>query len=83
MNSVSDAVAAGDRKEILLALRRTVAECIDDRPSPRDLAALVRAQLNIGRELAELDAGNGESIVQSLEELKDRATSKRKSMVLG
>ncbi|ATL64932.1 hypothetical protein [Nocardia terpenica] len=77
---VSDAVAGGDRREILLALRQTVAEAIDGNPHPRDLSALVRAQVNINRELAELEAANASKtgVAPSLRELQDRAKNRAK-----
>jgi hypothetical protein len=55
--SVLDAVADGEQRDQLVAMRTRVAKAIDD-PNIRgaDLAALTRRLLEIGRELEALDA---------------------------
>ncbi|WP_433657544.1 hypothetical protein ACQPW1_38350 [Nocardia sp. CA-128927] len=80
--NVSDAVAGGDQREILIALRRTVAEAIDNNPAARDLAALVRAQLNIDKELSGLDAGSSDNVPADLKELQERTKRKRGAVIL-
>lgn len=50
--TVSQAAAAGSRLEELQAMRRRVASAIDDPNTPaRDLAALTRRQIEMGKEI--------------------------------
>lgn len=53
--SVAEAAASGDRLAVLLALRRTLAQAIDDGPSARDLSPLVRQLSVVVGELAGLE----------------------------
>ncbi|MCQ9367351.1 hypothetical protein NQ036_03700 [Brevibacterium sp. 91QC2O2] len=55
--SVAAAAAAGDRVGELAAMRRRIARAIDDEGTPaRDLAALTRRQIEIGKEIESLQA---------------------------
>lgn len=55
--SVKAAAEAGERRDLLVALRARIAADIDDANTPpRDLAALSRRLLEIAREIEALDA---------------------------
>jgi hypothetical protein len=50
--TISEAAEAGDRQAELQAMRRRLAQAMEDPTTPaRDLAALSRRQLEIGREI--------------------------------
>jgi hypothetical protein len=53
--NLSSAVASGDRRETLKALRRMLAERIAARPRPRDLAALSLQLMQIMKEVEALE----------------------------
>jgi len=55
--SISEAAEAGDRLAELQAMRRRLAKALDDPMCPpRDMAALSRRQLEIGREIDAMTA---------------------------
>lgn len=54
MGAIADAVASGDRKSVLEALRTQVAEALDAGPAARDLKPLVAELRAIEAELADL-----------------------------
>lgn len=54
--SVQTAAASGDQRELLEALRNTIAEEIDNGVPARDLASLSRRLLEINKEIAAIDA---------------------------
>ena len=62
--SVSEAAASGSRLSELVAMRAVIARAIDDdRTLARDLAALTRRLMEIGREIEELrSATEGDDI---------------------
>jgi hypothetical protein len=54
--SVAAAAATGDERQLLIALRDTIAQAISDGSCPpRDLASLSRRLLEVSRELSDLD----------------------------
>lgn len=59
--TVVDAFASGNRRDQLVALGTRIAKTIDNPNTPaRDLAALSRRQLEIGREIEAIDAADDE-----------------------
>jgi hypothetical protein len=55
--SILEAAEEGDRLEELRAMRRRIAKTLDDPNTPaRDLAALSRRQMELGREIEVLEA---------------------------
>jgi len=55
MTTVSEAAASGDRLAELLAMRTVIARAIDsEKTLARDLAALTKRLVDIGREIEEL-----------------------------
>jgi len=55
--SVLEAAEAGDRLEELRAMRRRIAKTLDEPNTPaRDLAALSRRQIELGKEIDVLEA---------------------------
>lgn len=71
-STVTQAVADGNRRDELVALRARVARAIDD-PNIRgaDLAALSRRLLEIGKELEAIDAQAAEEAAESAEATAD------------
>lgn len=54
---VSGAATHGSRRDLLVALRDTIARDIDEGVPPRDLASLSRRLLEIARDIEAIDAG--------------------------
>jgi uncharacterized protein with PhoU and TrkA domain len=61
--SILEAAEAGDRLEELRAMRRRIAVSLDDVTTPaRDLAALSRRQIELGKEIDALEARAKEEV---------------------
>lgn len=58
--SVANAAANGGERELLEALRDSIAEAIDEGAAARDLAALSRRLMEISRELRALEVSEQE-----------------------
>ena len=56
--TISEAVIAGSRLDVLLAMRLHIAKSLDDGASPRDLAALTKRLSDIDFEVRALQAEN-------------------------
>ena len=57
LKSILDAAETGSRLDEMKAIHRRVAKAVDDpNTPPRDLAALARRRLEIGREIEEIEA---------------------------
>lgn len=59
--SVAVAASSGDERALLVALRDSIAEAIDEGAPARDLAALSRRLMEITRELKALDVAEEEA----------------------
>lgn len=60
-STILEAAEAGDRLEELRSMRRRIARTLDNPDTPpRDLAALSRRQMELGREIEALVAREGE-----------------------
>lgn len=68
--TILEAAESGSRLDELMAMRRRIAKALDDANTPaRDLAALSRRQLEIGREIEAIEIADDEdrSVVAALE----------------
>ncbi len=72
LKSVLEAVAEGDQRDQLVAMRTRIARAIDD-PNIRgaDLAALSRRLLEIGKEIEAIDIRTAEEAAESGDETPD------------
>lgn len=67
--TVLDAAEHGERRDVLAALRRCLADAVGTRDTPpRDLAALSRRILEVDREIREIDLARAERERQSATE---------------
>lgn len=68
VTTILEAAEAGDRLAELMAMRRRLAKALDD-PNcpPRDMAALSRRQLEIGREIDALKAAAEQEAAEDAE----------------
>ena len=58
--SIAEAAESGDRLEELRAMRRRIAQTLDNPNTPaRDLAALSRRQIEIGKEVEAIEVARG------------------------
>lgn len=73
--SILEAAEAGSRLEELRAMRRRIAKALDEPNTPaRDLAALSRRQIEIGREIEAIEVAEDEDhsvVVNSDDEVWD------------
>ena len=64
--TVAEAIAGGDRRDILVATRNRIAKTVDDPTCPpRDLAALTRRLDDIVDKIAALDAAAAQEAAES------------------
>lgn len=74
MQTVTEAVHEGGRRDVLEALRDKLAAVIDSTESARDLPPLVKRLQEVERELAELPAERkAKSKLQNMQELRRHA----------
>ena len=63
LSSIAEAAESGSRLAELVAMRRRIARAMDDPNTPaRDLAALSRRQLEIGREVEAIEVAEDEDL---------------------
>lgn len=68
VRTILEAAESGTRRDELLAMRRRIARALDDPNTPaRDLAALSRRQLEIGREVEAIDAAAEQEAAEDAE----------------